>query len=121
VKASVEKIFQALRNTIPELKAAVLVSNAGEFDVASIPGFAFDAETFAAEYAALFRIAIRTAEDTAMGDAFEQILVSDKAIVLARRFGSDDVAVFVCGPDQPLGRLRYEIRRLAQDLIASAA
>jgi predicted regulator of Ras-like GTPase activity (Roadblock/LC7/MglB family) len=49
-----------------------------------------------------------------MGDALEQILISDKAILVARRIGLDDVAVFVCGADQHLGRLRYEIRRLSE-------
>jgi predicted regulator of Ras-like GTPase activity (Roadblock/LC7/MglB family) len=49
-----------------------------------------------------------------MGDALEQILISDKAILVARRIGSDDVAVFVCGAGQNLGRLRYEIRRLSE-------
>jgi predicted regulator of Ras-like GTPase activity (Roadblock/LC7/MglB family) len=109
----VGQLFNSLRDKVPELKAAILISAAGGFEIHSSSDFGIDAESFAAEYAALFRIARRTAEDTAMGDALEQILISDKAILISRRTGTDDVAVFVCGADQHLGRLRYEIRRLS--------
>jgi len=110
----VGQLFNSLRDKVPELKAAILISAAGGFEIHSSSDFGIDAESFAAEYAALFRIARRTAEDTAMGDALEQILISDKAILISRRTGTDDVAVFVCGADQHLGRLRYEIRRLSE-------
>jgi predicted regulator of Ras-like GTPase activity (Roadblock/LC7/MglB family) len=116
VQASVGQLFNSLRDKVPELKAAILIGAAGEFIFHSSSDFRFNAESFAAEYATLYRIARRTAEDTAMGDALEQILISDKAILVARRFGSDDVAVFVCGADQNLGRLRYEIRRLSEQI-----
>jgi len=114
LQASVGQLFNSLRDKVTELKAAILIGAGGAFKVHSSSDFSFDAEAFAAEYATLFRIARRTAEDTAMGDALEQILISDKAILVARRFGSDDVAIFVCGADQHLGRLRYEIRRLSE-------
>jgi len=114
LQVSVGQLFNSLRDKVPELKAAILISAAGGFEIHSSSDFGIDAESFAAEYAALFRIARRTAEDTAMGDALEQILISDKAILISRRTGTDDVAVFVCGADQHLGRLRYEIRRLSE-------
>jgi len=114
LQASVGQLFNSLRDKVPELRAAILISAMGGVEVHSSSDFHIDGESFAAEYAALFRIARRTAEDTSMGDALEQILISDKAILVARRAGSDDVAVFVCGPDQHLGRLRYEIRRLSE-------
>jgi len=121
VKSTVEQLFNSLRSGVPELKAVILVSKAGEFVVHSAPGFKFDTESFAVEYATLFRIAQRTAEDTSMGNALEQILISDKAILVARRIGSDDVAVFVCGADEQLGRLRYEIRRVSEQLVDCVA
>ena len=114
MQVSVGKLFNSLRDKVPELRAAILISTVDGVHVHSSPDFHIDGESFAAEYAALFRIARRTAEDTSMGDALEQILICDKAILVARRIGSDDVAVFVCGPDQNLGRLRYEIRRLSE-------
>ena len=114
MQVSVGQLFNSLRDKVPELKAAILISAAGGFEIHSSSDFGIDAESFAAEYAALFRIARRTAEDTAMGDALEQILISDKAILISLLTGTDDVAVFVCGADQHLGRLRYEIRRLAE-------
>ena len=121
MKPTVEQLFNSVQSKVPELKAAIFIGAAGEYEVHVAPDFQLDAETFAAEYAALFRIARRTAEDTAMGDAFEQILISDKAVLVARRFGRNDVAVFVCGAGHQLGRLRYEIRLLAQHPITSVA
>lgn len=118
---SIGQLFNLLRDKVPELKAAILIGATGRFEFHSSPDFSFDAETFATEYATLFRIARRTAEDTAMGEALEQILISDKAILVARRFGSEDVAVFVCGADEHLGRLRYEIRRLSEQYTARVA
>ena len=117
MQASVGQLFNSLRDKIPELRAAILITAAGGVKVHSSPDFRIDADSFAAEYATLFRIARRTAEDTSLGDAREQILISDKAILVARRVGSDDVAGFVCGVDQHLGRLRYEIRRLSEQFI----
>jgi predicted regulator of Ras-like GTPase activity (Roadblock/LC7/MglB family) len=114
LQASVGQLFNSLRDKVTELRAVILISAVGGVEVHSSSDFHIDAESFAAEHAALFRIARRTAQDTSLGDALEQILICDKAILVARRFGSDDVAVFVCGPDQHLGRLRYEIRRLAE-------
>jgi predicted regulator of Ras-like GTPase activity (Roadblock/LC7/MglB family) len=121
LQANIGQLFNSLRDKVPELKAAILIGASGRFAVHSSSDFKFNADSFATEYATLFRIARRTAEDTAMGDALEQILISDKAILVARRFGTDDVAVFVCGADQHLGRLRYEIRRLAEQFTARVA
>jgi predicted regulator of Ras-like GTPase activity (Roadblock/LC7/MglB family) len=121
VQSSVAQLFNSLRDKVPELKAAIIVGTRGGFNFHASADFKFDAESFAAEYATLFRIARRTAEDTSMGAALEQILISEKGVLLARRFGSDDVAVFVCGPDLNLGRLRYEIRHLSEQLMACVA
>jgi len=116
VQFSAESLFNSLKDRISELKAVFLVGASGAVRFHAKPGSAFDVESFAAEYATLFRIASRTALDTAMGDAYEQILISDKALLVVRRFGTGNVAIFVCGPDQQLGRLRFEIRSLAERL-----
>lgn len=115
--STVEQLFNSLRTKIPDLKASLLIAADGAFSVHAMPGFVFDAEVFAAEHGMLFRIARRTAEDTAMGNAQEQILISEKAIVIARRTGAEDIVIFVCGPDEHLGRLRYEARRVAENLV----
>jgi predicted regulator of Ras-like GTPase activity (Roadblock/LC7/MglB family) len=117
MESTAEQLFDSLRTKIPDLKATLLISAAGGVGVHAASGFEFDGANFATEYAMLFRIARRTAEDTAMGSPLEQILISDKAIVVARRVGVDDVVLFVCGPDEQLGRLRYETRRVAENLV----
>jgi len=114
-----EDLFKSLRNKFPELQAVVLIGAAGTVRFHAAPNLSLDLESFAAEYSALYRIALRTAQDTAMGDAFEQILISNKSVLLVRRFGAGNLAVFVCGPNPQLGRLRFEIRNLAERLTDS--
>ena len=111
-----EDIFNSLRKKFPELQAVVLIGAAGTVRFHAAPNLSLDLETFSAEYSTLYRIALRTAQDTAMGDAFEQILISNKSVLLLRRFGTGNLAVFVCGPNPQLGRLRFEIRNLARRL-----
>ncbi len=106
------QLFNSLKKVVPDLKATVVISGTGEFEFHRAPGFEFDADTFAAEYTTLFRIAQRTAEDTKLGYASEQILITERAVLLARRLRGDGIAVFLCGTNQQLGRLRYEVRML---------
>jgi predicted regulator of Ras-like GTPase activity (Roadblock/LC7/MglB family) len=82
-----EDLFKSLRNKFPELQAVVLIGAAGTVRFHAAPNLSLDLESFAAEYSALYRIALRTAQETAMGDAFEQILISNKSVLLVRRFG----------------------------------
>ena len=106
------RLFNSLKATIPDLKATVVIFGTGEFEFHRSPGFDFDADTFAAEYTTLFRIAQRTAEDTELGDASEQILITERSVLLARRIRGEGIAVFLCGTNEHLGRLRYEVRML---------
>ena len=114
------RLFTSLKGAIPDLKATVVFDRAGEFEIHLAPGFEFDADTFATEYTTLFRIAQRTAEDTELGNVSEQILITEKAILLARRFAGDGIAVFLCGTNQQLGRLRFEVRHLIRKTEESA-
>ena len=71
----------------------------------------FDSDTFVSEYATFLRIARRTAEDTAMGDPEEYILVSSPGLILVRRLPEDHFAVLVSSAEGQVGRLRYELKR----------
>ena len=71
----------------------------------------FEMESFAVEYAMLLRITRRASEDAGTGDVAEHIIVSDNAVIVARRLPSDHFAIVVSAAQEQLGRLRYELKR----------
>jgi predicted regulator of Ras-like GTPase activity (Roadblock/LC7/MglB family) len=104
-------VLSTLRETLPGVRAVIILGPDGELRdyAATDPGL--DASILASEYAMLLRIGERTSHDTGMGEVREQILVSSSSMVLAQHLPSGRFAVFVCAPDEHLGRLRYEVRR----------
>ena len=100
-----------MREKLPGLRAFFLLGAGGELLEHVEEDSRINAEVFAAEYATLLRIAQSASKDTGMGDLQEQILTSATSIVLLSRFSRDRFGVFVCSPDEHLGRLRYELKR----------
>jgi predicted regulator of Ras-like GTPase activity (Roadblock/LC7/MglB family) len=76
----------------------------------------FEMESFAVEYAMLLRIARRASEDAGTGDVEEHIIVSDNAVIVARRLPSDHFLIVVTAYQEQLGRLRYELKRTAGNI-----
>jgi len=111
MKSEAGRFFSSLREKLPGLRAFVLLSPEGEplGHAAVDPGF--DPQAFAAEYATLLRIAQHTLDETGMGDLQEQVLTSVTSLIVIRRFPRDRFGVFVCSPEEHLGRLRYELKR----------
>jgi predicted regulator of Ras-like GTPase activity (Roadblock/LC7/MglB family) len=70
-----------------------------------------DLTLLASEFATLLRIVDHTSKDTGLGDLREQILIATTSMTLIQHLPKDRFAVFVCAPDEHLGRLRYELRR----------
>jgi predicted regulator of Ras-like GTPase activity (Roadblock/LC7/MglB family) len=103
--------FSELREKLPGLRALFVLGPGGDMIdfVADAPGL--DIPGFASEYATLLRIVKRACKDAGMGDVQEQILISSGALVLVQHFPNDHFVVFVCSPGEPLGRLRYELKR----------
>jgi predicted regulator of Ras-like GTPase activity (Roadblock/LC7/MglB family) len=88
----------------------VLGPHAELLDCASID-LKVDTSVLASEYATLVRIVARTSIDTGMGDLLQQVLISSTSMVVFQNLPRGRVAVFVCSPDEHLGRLRYELKR----------
>ena len=104
-------ILSELREILPGIKAILVFGpDARLLDSATTdPGL--DTAFLASEYATLLRIVERTSIDTGMGDVRQQILISTSSMVLVQHLPRNRVAVFVCSPDEHLGRLRYELKR----------
>lgn len=103
--------FSELREKLPGLRAFFVLGPGGDLldFVADAPGL--DIPGFAGEYATLLRIVKRACKDAGMGNIEEQILISSAALVLVQHFPNDHFVVSVCAPGEPLGRLRYELKR----------
>ena len=105
------EVFLELRPLLPGLQALVILGAAGELLGSASAAPSFNAENFASEHATLLRIAQHTLLDTGMGDLQEQILISTAALIVLQRLNSDRFAVLVFPPDEPIGRLRFELKR----------
>jgi len=111
VKSEVGRFFSAMQEKLPGLRAFFLLGPGGELlaHVALDPRI--NPDTFAAEHAMLLRIAQSASSDTGMGELQEQTLTTATSLILLHRFPRDRFGVFVCSPDEHLGRLRYELKR----------
>jgi predicted regulator of Ras-like GTPase activity (Roadblock/LC7/MglB family) len=118
VKSAAGQFFSALREKLPGIRAFFLLGAGGELLAHASEDrriIAAGADMFASEYATLLRIAQSALRDTGMGELQEQILTSATSTLvlhcIPKNGVTDRVAVFVCSPDEHLGRLRYELKR----------
>ena len=111
MKSEVGRFFSSLRQKLPGVRAFFLLGTGGELLAHASEDTRIDADLFASEYATLLRIAQSASRDTGMGELQEQILTSAKSLIVLHRFPKDRFGVFVCAPDEHLGRLRYELKR----------
>ena len=111
MKSEVGRFFSMMREKLPGIRAFFLLGPGGELLAHASEDSRIDHEAFASEYAMLLRIAQSASSDTGMGELQEQILTSKTSTILLHRFPKDRFGVFVCSPDEQLGRLRYELKR----------
>ena len=111
MKGEVGRFFSAMREKLPGLRAFFLLGAGGELLAHVAENTRIAPDVFAAEYATLLRIAQSASSDTGMGELQEQILTSAAALVFFHRFPGDRFGVFVCSPDEHVGRIRYELKR----------
>jgi predicted regulator of Ras-like GTPase activity (Roadblock/LC7/MglB family) len=77
---------------------------------------ALNIETIAGEYATLLRIARSACEDSGSGNLLENIVVSEKSIMIARNaFPEHYLILFFRSQDQ-IGRARYALKQVAWEI-----
>jgi predicted regulator of Ras-like GTPase activity (Roadblock/LC7/MglB family) len=96
------------------VSAVPLLGPSGIVEQLTVNGFNLD--VFAAEYATLLRIAQRTSDDADTGSLVEHIMVSEKAVTVARMIHSTHFLVLVVSDRYQFGRARFELKRVARDL-----
>jgi predicted regulator of Ras-like GTPase activity (Roadblock/LC7/MglB family) len=73
-------------------------------------------ETVAEEYATLLRVARSASEDSGAGNVVENILVSEKSVMIARNVSSHHYLVLLSRAQDQIGRARYELKQAAREI-----
>lgn len=108
-------IVDKLRERVSNIQAVILAGPDEVVDCLLVDP-SLDLDTIAAEYATLFRIATRTSQDTGAGNLLEQIVVSDKSIMIARSVSPHEFLILLCRTQDQIGRARYELRHAAWEI-----
>ena len=108
-------VLENLPGKVPGI-LAVILAGAHEVIESVLVDASLDLDTIAAEYATLLRIAGRTSEDIGAGNLVEQIVVSEKSIIVARNVSPEEFLILICRTQDQIGRARYELRQAAWEI-----
>ena len=99
-----------LRRVVSNVQAVILAGPQGIVHHA-VNDPAMDTEVIGHEFATLLRIAQSASEDSGAGNVIENILVSEKSIMIARlAFAQHYLILWFRSQDQ-IGRARYELKQ----------
>ena len=107
--------LERLRDEIDDTQAVLLAGPEGVIDYILVDP-TLNIETVAGEYAMLLRIAGRTTEDTGAGNLVEQIVVSERSIMIARSISPQHFLILLCRTQDQVGRARYEMKQAAREI-----
>jgi predicted regulator of Ras-like GTPase activity (Roadblock/LC7/MglB family) len=110
-EARCQAILSALREILPGVRAFLILGSDGKVQDSSSVDASLDLSVLASEFATLLRIVEHTSIGTGLGELREQILFSSASMTLIQHLPRNRFAVFLCAPDEHLGRLRYELKR----------
>jgi len=119
VAGLIQKEYRDVLNNLPRKIPgfrAVIVAGAHEVLDSVCVDTSLDLDTIATEFATLLRIASRTSEDTGAGNLVEQIVVSEKSIMIGRHVSAEEFLILVCRSQDQIGRARYELRQAAWEI-----
>ena len=98
-----------------DIQALILVGPDGVVDHV-LDDKALSIETIAGEYATLLRISRSASEDSGAGNLVENIMVSEKSIMIARSIPPDHYLILVARSQDQIGRARYELKQAASEI-----
>ena len=76
-------------------------------------------ELVAEEYATLLRIARSSSEDSGAGGLVENVLVSERSVMIARSVSPEHYLILLSRAQHEIGRARYELKQAAWELSKS--
>ena len=108
-------VLAKLRKTVSDIQALILVGPEGVIDY-TLDDASLNLETIAGEYATLLHIAHSASQDSGSGNLVENIVVSEKSIMIARAVTSEHYLILLLRSHHQLGRARYELKQAAWEL-----
>jgi predicted regulator of Ras-like GTPase activity (Roadblock/LC7/MglB family) len=109
------QVFEDLRKNVTDIQALILVGPEGVVEQ-MIEDTTLDLETIVGEYTTLLRIARSASEDSGAGDLVENILVSERSIMIARSIASEQYLILLSRSQDQIGRARYEVKQAAWEI-----
>ena len=109
------EVLAKLRETVRDIQALILVGPEGVIDY-TLDDTSLNLETIAGEYATLLHIARSASQDSGSGNLLENIVISEKSIMIARTVTSEHYLILLARSQDQLGRARYELKRAAWEL-----
>ena len=109
------EILKQLRKSVSDIQALILVGPDGVVDHV-LDDKALSIETIAGEYATLLRISRSASEDSGAGNLVENIMVSEKSIMIARSIPPEHYLILLARSQDQIGRARYELKQAASGI-----
>ena len=117
IQAKFREVVAKLRETLTNVQAVFLVGPEGVIDHVS-DDKSLNLETIAGEYATLLHVARSASEDSGSGSLLENIVVSEKSIMIARTISPEHYLILLARSQDQIGRARYELKKAAWEIQA---
>ena len=115
IQAKFRRAVVKLRRGVTQIQAVMLVGPHGVVDhVLDDPSL--NLETIAGEYATLLRVARSASEDSGAGNLVENVLVSERSVMIARTVPPDHYVILLFRSQEQIGRARYELKKAASEI-----
>lgn len=114
-QAIFRKVLEQLRKNVADIQAVILVGPQGVVDhMVQDPNL--DIETIVGEYITLLHIARSASEDSGAGNLVENIVVSERSMMIARSIPPEHYLILLSRSQDHIGRARYEIKQAAREI-----
>ena len=107
--------LERLSKNVTEVQALILIGPEGVID-RIVEDVNLDLDRIVDEYTTLLRIARSASEDSGAGDLVENIVVSERSIMIARSIGSEQYLILLSRSQDQIGRARYEVKQAAWEI-----
>jgi predicted regulator of Ras-like GTPase activity (Roadblock/LC7/MglB family) len=114
-QARFRRVLEKLRKKVTDIQAVILVGPDGVVD-RMVQDSTLDIETIAGEYITLLRIARSASEDSGAGNLVENIVVSERSIMIARSVSPEHYLILLSKSQDQIGRARYELKQAAWEI-----
>jgi len=101
-----------------DIQAVILVGPEGVVDH-MVQDPSLDIETIVGEYITLLRIARSASEDSGAGNLVENIVVSERSMMIARSIPPEHYLILLSRSQDQIGRARYELKQAAREIGSS--